>query len=65
LTNRWPIETGISESAADTRSRISMAITGAHWGLTDAEAILKLRTGITNGDFCPAKQAAPKSQGRR
>ena len=30
-----------------------MDITGARWGLDGAEAILKLRALITNGDFEP------------
>jgi len=28
-----------------------MQITGARWGLTRAEAVLKLRAIMTNGDF--------------
>lgn len=28
-----------------------MDITGARWGLAGAEAVLKLRAGISNGDF--------------
>lgn len=51
LTNGWPIATGIIEGACRHLVKDRMDITGARWGLTGAEAILKLRAVITNGDF--------------
>jgi len=51
LTNGWPIATGIIEGACRHLIKDRMDITGARWGLTGAEAILKLRAVITNGDF--------------
>lgn len=51
LTNGWPIATGIIEGACRHLVKDRMDITGARWGLDGAEAILKLRALITNGDF--------------
>ncbi len=51
LTNGWPIATGIIEGACRYLVKDRMDITGARWGLAGAEAILKLRAVITNGDF--------------
>ena len=51
LTNGWPIATGIVEGACRHLIKDRMDITGARWGLAGAEAILKLRAIITNGDF--------------
>jgi hypothetical protein len=51
LTNGWPIATGIVEGACRHLIKDRMDITGARWGLAGAEAILKLRAIIANGDF--------------
>lgn len=47
----WPISTGVIEGAVRYLVNDRMAITGARWGLEGAEAVLKLRTLRTNGDF--------------
>nr|WP_194894417.1 ISKra4 family transposase [Catenulispora pinisilvae] len=51
LAAGWPIATGVIEGAVRHLVKDRMDITGARWGLTGAEAILKLRTLTTNGDF--------------
>jgi hypothetical protein len=51
LRNGWPIATGIIEGACRHIVKDKMDITGARRGLEGAEAILKLRAIITNGDF--------------
>ena len=51
LINGWPIATGIVEGACRHLVKDRMDITGARWGLAGAEAILKLRAVIANGDF--------------
>jgi hypothetical protein len=51
LTQGWPIATGIIEGACRHLVKDRMDITGARWGLAGAEAILKLRAIIINGDF--------------
>jgi hypothetical protein len=51
LTQGWPIATGIIEGACRHLIKDRMDITGARWGLAGAEAILKLRAIIANGDF--------------
>jgi hypothetical protein len=51
LEQGWPIATGIIEGACRHLVKDRMDITGARWGLAGAEAILKLRAIITNGDF--------------
>jgi len=51
LTKGWPIATGIIEGACRHIVKDRMDITGARWGLEGAEAILKLRAIIANGDF--------------
>ncbi len=51
LANGWPIATGIIEGACRHLIKDRMDITGARWGLQGAEAILKLRAVITNGDL--------------
>jgi hypothetical protein len=51
LANGWPIATGVIEGACRHLVKDRMDITGARWGLDGAEAILKLRTLISNGDF--------------
>ncbi len=51
LHNGWPIATGVIEGACRHLVKDRMDITGARWGLPGAEAILKLRALISNGDF--------------
>ena len=51
LANGWPIATGVIEGACRHLVKDRMDITGARWGLAGAEAILKLRALISNGDF--------------
>jgi len=51
LNNGWPIATGVIEGACRSLVKDRMDITGARWGLDDAEAILKLRALRCNGDF--------------
>ena len=51
LAAGWPIATGIIEGACRHLVKDRLDITGARWSLTGAEAVLKLRALITNGDF--------------
>ena len=51
LTSGWQIATGIIEGAARFLIKDRMDITGARWSTPGAEAILRLRAVITNGDF--------------
>jgi hypothetical protein len=51
LTAGWPIATGIIEGACRHIVHDRMDVTGARWGLTGAEAILKLRAIRANGDW--------------
>ncbi len=51
LKNGWPIATGVIEGACRHLVKDRMDITGARWGLQGAEAILKLRALVSNGDF--------------
>ena len=51
LTHGWPIATGVIEGACRHIVKDRMDITGARWGLDGAEAILKLRSVISNGEF--------------
>ncbi len=51
LEHGWPVATGVIEGACRHLIKDRMDITGARWGLTGAEAILKLRAVTTNGDF--------------
>ena len=51
LREGWPIATGIVEGACRHLVKDRMDITGARWGLAGAEAILKLRAVIANGDL--------------
>lgn len=51
LAEGWPIATGVIEGACRHLIKDRMDITGARWGLTGAEAVLKLRAVISNGDF--------------
>ena len=47
----WPIATGVIEGACRHLVKDRLDITGARWGLTGAEAILKLRALHSNDDF--------------
>ena len=51
LAMGWPIATGVIEGACRHLVKDRLAITGARWSLTGAEAVLLLRALITNGDF--------------
>lgn len=51
LTMGWPIATGVIEGACRYLVKDRLSITGARWSLPGAEAVLLLRTVITNGDF--------------
>jgi hypothetical protein len=51
LERGWPIATGIIEGACRHLVKDRLDITGARWSLTGAEAVLKLRALIANGDF--------------
>lgn len=51
LQQGWPIATGVIEGACRHLVKDRMDITGARWGLTGAEAVLKLRTVVSNGEF--------------
>ena len=47
----WPVASGLIEGAARWLIKDRMEVTGARWGLDGAEAVLKLRALIGNGDF--------------
>lgn len=51
LSSGWPIATGVIEGACRHICKDRMDLTGARWGLHGAEAVLKLRTVRSNGDF--------------
>ncbi|KAB1140891.1 hypothetical protein F7R91_34125 [Streptomyces luteolifulvus] len=51
LAEGWPIATGVIEGACRHLVKDRMDITGARWGLPGADAVLKLRAVISNGDF--------------
>jgi hypothetical protein len=51
LASGWPIATGVIEGACRHLVKDRMDITGARWCLQTAEAVLKLRALITNGDL--------------
>jgi hypothetical protein len=51
LANGWPIATGVIEGACRHLVKDRMDITGARWSLDGAEAVLKLRALVSNGDF--------------
>jgi hypothetical protein len=51
LANGWQIATGIIEGAARFLIKDRMDITGARWTISGAEAVLRLRAVIANGDF--------------
>ena len=50
LRQGWPIATGVIEGACRHRVKDRMDITAARWSLAGAEAILRLRALISNGD---------------
>ncbi len=47
----WPISTGIIEGTCRHLVKDRMDITGARWTVQGAEAVLKIRSLITNADF--------------
>ncbi|MGW6202272.1 ISKra4 family transposase [Streptomyces sp. NPDC055089] len=47
----WPIATGAIEGACRHLVADRLDITGARWGLHGAEAVLQLRTLVSNGDL--------------
>jgi hypothetical protein len=51
LAQGWPIATGVIEGACRHLVKDRMDLTGARWGLSGAEAILKLRALRSNSDF--------------
>lgn len=51
LAKGWPIATGVIEGACRYIVADRLGITGARWGLEGAQAILKLRALIANGDL--------------
>lgn len=51
LAQGYPIATGVIEGACRYLVKDRMEITGARWGLAGAEAVLKLRALVINGDF--------------
>jgi hypothetical protein len=51
LADGLPIATGVIEGACRYLVQDRMGITGARWGLTVAEAVLKLRAIRTSGDW--------------
>lgn len=51
LTAGRPIATGLIEGACRWLVKDRMQVTGARWGLDNAEAVLKLRALAGNGDF--------------
>jgi hypothetical protein len=51
LASGWPIATGVIEGAARHLIGDRLAITGSRWSVEGAEAILRLRAVIDNGDF--------------
>lgn len=51
LAKGWSIASGIIEGACRHLVKDRLDLTGARWGLASAEAVLKLRAVISNGDF--------------
>jgi len=51
LANGFPVATGVIEGACRYLIKDRMDITGARWGLSGAEAVLKLRSLVSSGDF--------------
>lgn len=53
LNNGWRIATGAVEGACRHLIADRFDITGASWGLPGAEAVLRLRAVVSNGDLDP------------
>ncbi|CCK24825.1 hypothetical protein BN159_0446 [Streptomyces davaonensis JCM 4913] len=53
LKDGWPIATGAVEGACRHLIADRLDITGARWGLHGAEAVLRLRAVVSNGDLDP------------
>ncbi|PYC65733.1 ISKra4 family transposase [Streptomyces tateyamensis] len=53
LESGWPIATGAIEGACRHLIADRLDITGARWGLDGAEAVLRLRALVSNGDLGP------------
>ena len=51
LARGWPIATGVIEGACRHLVKDRLARTGARWSVEGAEAVLKLRAIISNGDW--------------
>jgi hypothetical protein len=51
LASGWPVSTGLIEGACRHIVKDRMDITGARWGTGTAEAVLKIRALLANGDF--------------
>jgi Uncharacterised protein family (UPF0236) len=51
LASGWPIATGVIEGACRHLIGDRLDITGSRWGVQGAEAVLRLRAVIDNGDF--------------
>jgi hypothetical protein len=51
LASGWPIATGVVEGAGRHLIGDRLGITGSRWGVEGAEAVLRLRAVIDNGDF--------------
>lgn len=51
LSSGWPIATGVIEGACRHLIGDRLDIAGSRWGVEGAEAILRLRAVIDNGDF--------------
>lgn len=51
LTAGWPVASGLIEGAARWLVKDRMQVTGARWSLDGAEAVLRLRALVGNGDF--------------
>ena len=51
LSAGWPVASGLIEGAARWLIKDRMEVTGARWGLDGAEAVLRLRALVGNGDF--------------
>ena len=51
LAAGWPISSGVIEGTCRHLVKDRMDITGARWGITTAEAVLKLRALHANGDY--------------
>jgi hypothetical protein len=51
LERGYPIATGVIEGACRYLIKDRMDLTGARWGLSGAESVLKLRSLVKSGDF--------------